>query len=159
LLTAIRSFDGKREIFYSAIEKYPLQNKIVKVLNYPLFTGEKGKRIFDEIHSCEWGKIHKICNNFNLIKINGDFLKYRIDGCFNLIFFDAFGPDKQPEMWTEDIFKKVSGITATLGILVTYSAKGEVKRNLESNGFKVNRIPGPPGKREMIRAIKTENNF
>ncbi len=154
MLTAVKGIDGKREIFYTAIEKYPLQNEIVKVLNYSLFTGEKGKMIFDEIHLCEWGKIHKICNNFNLIKVNCDLLKDNIGGCFNLVFFDAFGPDKQPEMWTKDVFNKISGITATGGILVTYSAKGEVKRNLEGCGFKVSRLPGPPGKREMIRAIK-----
>jgi len=154
LLTAVRSHGGTRQIFYTGIEKYPLQNEIVKVLNYPLFTGENGKVVFDEIHACEWGKMHSICDNFNLTKINGDLLKENIEGCFNLVFFDAFGPDKQPEMWTGDVFKKISGITTNGGILVTYSAKGEVKRNLEESGFKVSRIPGPPGKREMIRAIK-----
>ena len=154
LLTAVRSHGGTRQIFYTGIEKYPLQNEIVKVLNYPLFTGENGKVIFDEIHACEWGKMYSICDNFNLTKINGDLLKENIEGCFNLVFFDAFGPDKQPEMWTGDVFKKISGITTNGGILVTYSAKGEVKRNLEESGFKVSRIPGPPGKREMIRAIK-----
>jgi tRNA U34 5-methylaminomethyl-2-thiouridine-forming methyltransferase MnmC len=155
LLTAVRGIRDSRQIFYTAIEKYPLQDKIVKVLNYPEFTGRNGKMIFEKIHSCEWGKVSKISKNFNLIKICCDLVNESIDGCFNLIFFDAFGPEKQPEMWTAEIFKKISAVTATKGILVTYSAKGEVKRNLESGGFNVSRIPGPPGKREMIRAIKS----
>jgi tRNA U34 5-methylaminomethyl-2-thiouridine-forming methyltransferase MnmC len=154
LLTAIKAMDGKKEVFYTAIEKYPVENEIVKMLNYPSFTGETGRRIFDEIHSCEWGKSHRICENFSLIKINGDLTKEQPEGFFNLIYFDAFGPDKQPEMWSMNVFNKISRITSVNGIFVTYSAKGEVKRNLEGCGFKVSRIPGPPGKREMIRAIK-----
>jgi tRNA U34 5-methylaminomethyl-2-thiouridine-forming methyltransferase MnmC len=155
LLAAVRGFQDSRQIFYTAIEKYPLHDKIVKVLNYPEFTGENSKMIFEKIHSSEWGKVSKINKNFNLIKICCDLVKESIEGCFNLIFFDAFGPDKQPEMWTKDVFNKVSTVTTTKGILVTYSAKGEVKRNLESCGFNVSRLPGPPGKREMIRAIKS----
>ncbi len=155
LLTAIRSLDASREVFYTAIEKYPLQDKIVKVLNYPEFAGDKGKRIFEKIHSCGWGKFSRIRQNFILIKISFDLLKDRMNGCYNLVYFDAFGPDKQPEMWTKDVFEKISAVTAAGGILVTYSAKGAVKRNLEYCGFKVSRLPGPPGKREMIRAIKS----
>ena len=72
----------------------------------------------------------------------------------DVVFFDAFGPDKQPEMWTSSMFRKVADLTASGGILVTYSAKGEVRRRLIAAGFSVERLPGPPGKREMIRGTK-----
>jgi tRNA U34 5-methylaminomethyl-2-thiouridine-forming methyltransferase MnmC len=75
-------------------------------------------------------------------------------GSYDLIYFDAFGPDKQPEMWTSQIFAGIAAATRKKGILVTYSSKGEVRRNLMSNGFDVSLIPGPPGKRQIIRAIK-----
>jgi len=155
LLTALRAISGNRKVNYMAIEKYPVENKIVKVLNYPLFTGLKGKEIFNEIHSCEWGKNIDICNNFCINKIHGDLLTERLSGYFNMVYFDAFGPDKQPEMWTKNILMKISQVTAENGIFVTYSAKGEVRRNLAACGFRVFRLPGPPGKREMLRAIKT----
>jgi tRNA U34 5-methylaminomethyl-2-thiouridine-forming methyltransferase MnmC len=73
---------------------------------------------------------------------------------YDLIYFDAFGPDKQPEMWTSDKFSVISSVTNRNGILVTYSAKGEVKRSLKACGFDVTLLPGPPGKRQMIRAVK-----
>jgi len=155
LFTAIRGLGTGKEIFYTAIEKYPLDNEIVKVLNYPAFAGEKGKMIFDQIHSCEWGKLHKIVTGFYLTKIEGDLVNDTITGSYNLVYFDAFAPDKQPEMWTKDVFRKISQVTAANGIFVTYSAKGDVKRNLEGSGFRVSRLPGPPGKRHMIRAIKS----
>jgi anthranilate/para-aminobenzoate synthase component II len=87
-------------------------------------------------------------------KLKEDLVSDNISGNYDLIYFDAFGPDKQPEMWTEAILRKISAITVTDGILVTYSAKGEVRRNLKASGFEVELLPGPPGKRQVIRAIK-----
>ena len=75
-------------------------------------------------------------------------------GNYDLIYFDAFGPDKQPDMWSDDVFSKISSVTEKEGIFVTYSAKGEIKRRLKANGFEVSLLPGPPGKRQMIRAVK-----
>ena len=77
-----------------------------------------------------------------------------LTGSYDLIYFDAFGPDKQPEMWTTEIFERIASVTKKNGILVTYSAKGEVKRTLKACGFDVTLLPGPPGKRQMIRAVK-----
>src|SRR5450759_3461405 len=94
------------------------------------------------------------CNNFNLNKIETDFTKIQLQDRYDLIYFDAFGPDKQPEMWTREIFNWIAAITNKRGILVTYSAKGEVKRNLRACGFDVTLLPGPPGKRQMISAVK-----
>ena len=154
LLTALRCLTGNREVFYYSIEKYPVEEKIIEKLNYPQLTGNEGYIIFKHIHSCSWGSIHKICKNFNLIKIKGDLTVSVPDGVFDLIYFDAFGPGKQPEMWSPEIFMKISNITIPGSIFVTYSAMGEVKRNLKSVGFDVKLLPGPPGKRHIIRAIK-----
>lgn len=154
LLTAINNSDGKRKINYTTVEKYPLPDEIIKSLNYHILTGEEGKRLFELIHYAKWNEVQNICKNFNLIKVNSDLLTMILKGSFDLIYFDAFGPDKQSEMWTKEIFEKISGVTNKNGILVTYSAKGEVKRNLKACGFEVNLLPGPPGKRQIIRAIK-----
>jgi tRNA U34 5-methylaminomethyl-2-thiouridine-forming methyltransferase MnmC len=154
LLTAVRSVEGTRLINYTSIEKYPLDEKTIKSLNYHEFAGKNGKEIFHLVHSASWNKRVNICRNFNLEKIEADFTKEQLSGMYNLVYFDAFGPDKQPEMWTREIFEKISSITVQNGIFVTYSAKGEVKRNLRACGFEVKLLPGPPGKRQMIRAIK-----
>jgi tRNA U34 5-methylaminomethyl-2-thiouridine-forming methyltransferase MnmC len=154
LLTATSGHGGKRIIKYSAIEKYPLPESIIQTLNHWSFGGEEGKQIFDKIHNSKWGISVKITENFYLEKIKCDLITDKIEGKFDLIYFDAFGPDKQPEIWTTGIFEKISSVTGRGGILVTYSAKGEVKRFLRANGFKVTMLPGPPSKREMIRAMK-----
>ena len=154
LLTATRSINGEREIFYTSIEKYPLDDIIIRSLNHHLYAGREGREVFDKIHSAGWGVMNNICRNFNLLKIRGDLTTDALSGNYDLVYFDAFGPNKQPEMWTTNIFVRISGITKSDGILVTYSAKGEVKRNLKACGFTVTLIPGPPGKREIIRAIK-----
>jgi tRNA U34 5-methylaminomethyl-2-thiouridine-forming methyltransferase MnmC len=154
LLTAINAMNGTKEVLYTSIEKYPLEKYIIESLNHHFFAGKEGKNIFRLIHSTEWGPMHRICRNFNLRKIKGDLITDTLTGTYDLIYFDAFGPDKQPEMWKREIFERISGITRTNGIFVTYSAKGEVRRNLRSIGFNVTLLPGPPGKRQMIRAIK-----
>ncbi len=155
LLTAIRNIDGNREVLYTAIEKYPVDETTIKSLNYDSFFGSEGKEIFSLIHSCGWGQMNRISRNFSLRKVKGDLVTDVIRGRYGLIYFDAFGPDKQPEMWTADIFRKIGEVTEKEAVLVTYSSKGEVKRNLRACGFKVTLLPGPPGKRHIIRAVKT----
>jgi tRNA U34 5-methylaminomethyl-2-thiouridine-forming methyltransferase MnmC len=154
LLTAVESKKSNRIINYSAIEKYPVETNLLNKLNYSHFAGDSGKEIFPNIHSAEWGCKTQITENFYLNKIKGDLTVSIPEGNFNLIYFDAFGPDKQPEMWSKDIFEMISSMTMKAGVLVTYSAKGEVKRNLKACGFEVTLLPGPPGKRQIIRAIK-----
>ncbi len=154
LLTAIQSIKGKRPVSYTSIEKYPISEEMIKALNHSIFAGYEGKIIYNSIHSAPWNIMTNICRNFQLLKINEDFTSYSITGSYDLIYFDAFGPDKQPEMWTDNMFEKIASITNKEGILVTYSAKGAVKRSLRSNGFNVTLLPGPPGKRQMIRAVK-----
>jgi len=154
LLTAIKCMEGDREVNYTSIEKYPIDEITVKTLNHYQFAGESGKEIYNSIHSAKWNERVRICRKFNLMKISGDLTSDVIKGNYDLIYFDAFGPDKQPEMWTKEIFAALAGLTNKNGILVTYSAKGEVKRNLRACGFEVTLLPGPPGKRQIIRAVK-----
>lgn len=153
-LTAVEAFAQKREISYSAIEKYPLPESLINALNYKDFFPHESGSLFERIHSAKWNIMEVISDTFTLYKIEGDLIQHDIKGSFDLIYFDAFGPDKQPEMWSEDVFEKISGITASNGIVVTYSAKGTVQRMLKKYGFDVTLLPGPPGKRQIIRAVK-----
>ncbi len=153
-LTAVHCRNGNRSVNYTTIEKYPLDMELINKLNYKILTGDSGNDLFNSIHTAPWNDFTDICKNFNLSKIKGDLITDSIRGNFDLIYFDAFGPDKQPEIWTLKIFDRIAAITNKGGILVTYSAKGEVKRNLRACGFEVTLLPGPPGKREIIRAIK-----
>jgi tRNA U34 5-methylaminomethyl-2-thiouridine-forming methyltransferase MnmC len=154
LLTALKSISGTREINYTSIEKYPVSKKIIRSLNHHLFAGGNGKDLYKSIHSSPWNEKVKISKYLNLTKIFGDFTTTPLSGKFDLIYFDAFGPDKQPEMWTKEMFAGIATVTHKNGVFVTYSAKGEVKRNLKACGFDVYLIPGPPGKRQIIRGIK-----
>jgi tRNA U34 5-methylaminomethyl-2-thiouridine-forming methyltransferase MnmC len=154
LLTAMKSMTGERVVNYSSIEKYPLGKETINSLNHHLFAGENGMEIYNSIHQSPWNSWNNICKNFNLNKLSGDFMVEAPAGRYDLIYFDAFGPDKQPEMWTKEMFARIADITKKNGVLVTYSAKGEVKRNLKCCGFEVALLPGPPGKRQMIRAVK-----
>jgi tRNA U34 5-methylaminomethyl-2-thiouridine-forming methyltransferase MnmC len=154
LLTAISNNDNKRIIHYTSIEKHPISISVINTLNHWNFAGSNGKQIFNSIHTAKWGSFEKISDSFYLKKIRGDLVEDKIEGKFNLIYFDAFGPDKQPEIWAQNVFEKIAEITVSGGIFVTYSAKGAIKRLLRVNGFKVSMLPGPPGKREMIRATK-----
>jgi tRNA U34 5-methylaminomethyl-2-thiouridine-forming methyltransferase MnmC len=157
LLTAVKSIAGDREVNYTSIEKYPLPDNIINMLNYHVFAGDNGKEIYTSIHSSPWNSNVNICKNFNLKKIKGDFTTETLSGRYDLIYFDAFGPDKQPEMWTKEMFATIASVTNKNGVLVTYSAKGEVRRNLKACGFEVTLLPGPPGKRQVIRAVKIYN--
>ncbi len=154
LLTAVRSINDNREVFYTSVEKYPVGNDLIKSLNHNKYAGSDGKNIFQLIHSSAWGGMHLICNKFNLCKVEGDLADFIPAFPIDLVYFDAFGPDKQPSMWTREIFGRIASAMRSGGILVTYSAKGDVKRNLRYIGFDVKLLPGPPGKREMISAKK-----
>jgi tRNA U34 5-methylaminomethyl-2-thiouridine-forming methyltransferase MnmC len=155
LLSCIYASENNRDISYTSIEKYPVSEDIINSLNYGKLFGNNGKRFFEQIHKCRWDVPEKITGNFTLHKIKGDLITDDIPGFYDLIYFDAFAPDKQPEIWTDFVFKKISEISYDNAVLVTYTAKGNVKRALRLYGFKVNRLPGPPGKRHIIRAVKS----
>ena len=112
--------------------------------------------LFETIHLAEWDKPIEITPNFTLHKIKGDMGQIILpDQSFDLIYYDAFAPEKQPNLWSEEIFEKISRSMKSQGILTTYCAKGEVRRRLQRAGLIVERLQGPPaGKREILRAIK-----
>ena len=140
---------------YHSIEKFPVGNETINQINYPEILGNKSKIWFDEIHEVSWNNEHKITPIFNLQKMKNDLIDSVLpDNFYNLVYFDAFAPEKQPELWSIEIFDKIYNSMKDKGILTTYCAKGSVRRAMQACGFKVERIQGPPGKREMIRAVK-----
>lgn len=142
-------------IDYVGVEAYPVVSEEIKKLNYVSELGaQEFKDVFDKMHQQKWDLKTKITSQFSLTKRNQFFNEIADEDTFNLIYFDAFGAKVQPELWTEDIFKLMYTALKKGGVLVTYSAKGSVRRAMQSVGFTVERLPGPPGKREMLRAIK-----
>ena len=142
-------------IHYHSLEKFPLGNELTRQLNYPELLGDEGLRLlFNHLHDSEWNREVKIHEGFYFSKHLCDFRDFSSKLKFDLIYFDAFGPDKQPELWSAQLFGNIASMTAKGGLLTSYSAKGTVRRTLEAAGFSVERIPGPPGKRQMIRATK-----
>ncbi|WP_308993075.1 tRNA (5-methylaminomethyl-2-thiouridine)(34)-methyltransferase MnmD [Mariniflexile litorale] len=142
-------------INYVGIEGYPVLSDEISQLNYPaqLKAGAK-ELLFKMMHEVSWEEKHAVSNNFSLTKQNRFFSEIIDKNLYNLIYFDAFGARVQPELWTETIFEKMYDALKENGVLVTYAAKGSVRRAMQAVGFKVEKLPGPPGKREMLRASK-----
>ncbi len=151
-LTAKAQQNDHRKIFYESLEKYPLSTDIIQELNN--FNVPEDINLFQQIHQIPWEAPYEIVPGFELKKRQVDLLDYITEQKFDLVYFDAFAPDKQPEMWTPEVFNKLYQQMHPQGVLVTYSAKGSVRRTMQAVGFTVARIPGPPGKREMLRAVK-----
>jgi len=141
-------------ITYDGIEAYPVPTEEIKQLNYSQLLTDGNSQIFGHIHEVIWEKSHSITNYFNLKKRQLLFSEISTKNAYNLIYFDAFGARVQPELWTEIIFKIMYDALILNGILVTYSAKGSVRRAMQKVGFQVERLEGPPGKRHMLRATK-----
>jgi tRNA U34 5-methylaminomethyl-2-thiouridine-forming methyltransferase MnmC len=154
LLTCLEA--KNHNINYTAIEAYPLSFDTIQQLNYPdLLNDENAGRIFRELHLAKWEQPCNITEQLVLTKKNVFLEEAQFSPqYFHLIYFDAFAPDVQPELWTGSIFQRLYGWLAPGGILVTYSSKGAVKQNLRSAGFTIERLAGPPGKRHILRAKK-----
>ncbi|MCG8182816.1 tRNA (5-methylaminomethyl-2-thiouridine)(34)-methyltransferase MnmD [Tenacibaculum piscium] len=151
----IASKRASKKINYVGVEAYPVVKEEVEKLNYVAeLKAEKDQVIFDKMHNFSWDKKHEITPDFSLTKRQQFFTDIDDKSAFDLIYFDAFGAEHQPDLWTEAIFKKMFEALKENGILVTYCAKGSVRRAMQSVGFTVERLAGPPGKREMLRAIK-----
>lgn len=155
LLTLLES-KNYTNIEYEGIEKYPVEWNLVKELNYEkhLSLSEEYKLLFYKMHNCQWNKQIKLCNGFLFKKSIAGITKYSFPANLDLIYFDAFAPHVQPEVWQEVIFTNLFAVMNQNSILVTYCAKGEVRRRMQKAGFQVKRLPGPPGKREMMQAFK-----
>ena len=153
LLTALESLNISQEIYYHGIEAYPVEAEELHALGYHTLIGSDPS-IFQNIHNCSWHETHKILPHFSIVKRQAFFSDIAEVNAFDVIYFDAFGPRVQPNLWIESIFKKMYEALRPNGLLVTYCAKGSVRRCMQAVGFEVERLPGPPGKREMLRAIK-----
>ncbi len=154
-LTLLETSKLNIDINYVGVEAYPVNSEEIQVLNYPKIIIDKEQdELFDKLHAVDWETKHKITDSFALSKQQKFFKDIDEVEAYNLIYFDAFGARVQPELWTEDIFKIMYKALKPKGVLVTYSAKGSVRRAMQAVGFTVERHPGPPGKREMLRATK-----
>lgn len=144
-------------VHYSSLEKYPLDESEFMRLNYPDNIFHEHYDVFNQMHQAEWNQKIQISPDFSLEKLHADLLTFPFDPIprFDLVYYDAFAPGKQPEMWTENILHKVGATVKPGGILVTYCAKGTVRRALSEAGFTMERIPGPKGKKEILRGKKT----
>ena len=140
---------------YFAIEAYPLSMEQVFELNYvEQLNAAPHEDIFLKMHSSDWSDVHPLSKKFNFQKLLMNFEDIDFQNQMDLIYFDAFAPDVQPQLWEENLMAKMFNALRSQGVLTTYCAKGAVKRTLKSMGFFIESLPGPPGKREMTRAIK-----
>lgn len=157
LLTALQPLE--RPVHYVSVEAYPVSTEEAASLNYGnLFVDHpEAATLLKTIHTLPWNKPKELKPNFTLHKIHAKLAEIAWPTLphFNLVYFDAFAPDAQPGLWTEEVFQAIYNQLAPGGLLVTYCAKGSVRRALKSAGFSIEKLPGPPGKREMTRATKS----
>ena len=155
-LTAWSVINLDIEIRFTSIEKFPLAQALVEQLNYKdKKESEKAKELFDHMHKGSWGECFHVSDNFEMEKIETDIFEYSPElSSFDLIYFDAFAPSKQPEMWSQEVLKKMYDVLKPEGVFVTYCAQGQFKRDLKAVGFQTEELDGPPGKKEMTRGTK-----
>lgn len=156
-LTLLETIKTDQSVRYITVEKYPLPTELWSAINYPAIIGDGNPELFQLIHEAMWNQEVKITDHFSILKLSSNFVDvdYSYFPMFDLIYFDAFSPEKQPELWDISIFTRLASHCAHLAKFVTYCAKGAVRRSLIEAGFSIERIPGPPGKREMIRGTKS----
>lgn len=155
-LTLLRSDELQLPVCYHSLEKYPLEESEIEALNYPEQIPSADHNAFYALHRCEWGKEQQLTPRFRFCKYREDFRNMDFPAQFDLVYFDAFNPDVQPHLWTVEVFERFYKALRPGGLLVTYCVKGIVKQALRQTGFSLKRLPGPPGKREMLRATKPE---
>ncbi len=156
LLTLRESAQRDFSIRYTALEAYPIDTELAAFLNYHRWMEDfpEAQGLFLQLHACPWEERQQILPGFSFLKHNMKFEAFRASGAFDLVFFDPFSPETQPELWESDVLESMFESMREGGFLVTYCAKGVVKRRLRAAGFDVEALPGPPGKREMTRAIR-----
>lgn len=156
LLTIFEAQELKVKIEYTGIEAYPVSKEEVAAMDYASQLSQTNALLYyNNMHSLSWEEPHSITPDFRLTKTQDRFENITDSDLYDLVYFDAFGARVQPELWDEVIFGKMYTALRENGVLVTYAAKGSVRRAMQAVGFVVERLPGPPGKREMLRATKT----
>ena len=159
LLTYAEAKKNNLTIHYTAVEAFPVTENEWKAMNYGnLLKMDEADKVFEKMHKLPWESKETLHDFFLLTKQQKEFKEIEDKEVYNLIYFDAFGARVQPELWTETIFQLMFNALKNEGVLVTYSAKGSVRRAMQAVGFKVERLEGPPGKREMLRATKRKKN-
>ncbi|MES2487043.1 MAG: tRNA (5-methylaminomethyl-2-thiouridine)(34)-methyltransferase MnmD [Bacteroidota bacterium] len=154
-ITFLESQKNNQHIHYTGVEAYPVPQEESVQLNYVTqLQAEQHTGVFAAMHSSNWGKDVNLADNFVLNKRRQRFEDINDSEKFDLIYFDAFGYPTQPELWSEDIFKKMYSALKPNGILVTYACRTVIKKAMIAAGFTTKKLPGPPGKREMLRAYK-----
>lgn len=143
---------SKKIIQYTSLETFPLTETIWRSLNYA--TSDAEIKSFNMIHTAKWNETVQLTNQFYLQKIETRLQDFSSDQYADIVYFDAFAPNKQPEMWELGVLKKVTDYLSANGVFITYCAKGQFKRDLKSLGLAVETLAGPPGKKEMVRAVK-----
>lgn len=155
LLSMVETDKNKQTINYTGIEAFPVERELIEQIGYEKLVDEKFETPFFNMHTSNWDEKQTLTENFSFKKIHAKIQDYTPEESnFDLVYFDAFGPKVQEEMWGIDVLEKMYSLLKPRGILVTYCARGQFKRDLKSLGFVVEGLPGPPGKREMTRAIK-----
>lgn len=155
LITLIEASKSNLNVLYKGVEAYPISSEELLQLNYlSELKADDFEEHFNLMHTSPWETKISITDSFSLFKEKSDFKEIKDSNCIDLIYFDAFGARVQPELWTELIFNIMFKTLKSKGVLVTYAAKGSVRRAMQAVGFEVERLPGPPGKREMLRATK-----
>ena len=153
LLTYFEAKTKNSSVHYTSVDLFPLPQHLISELGYDVGATDS-MEVFKKLHAASWNIETAISPFFTLMKMQQDLLTFESARAFDLIFFDAFGPVSQPELWSAEVFQKMHSILHPDGVFVTYSSKGDVRRALQASGFLVEKLPGPPGKREMVRATK-----
>lgn len=151
-LTLLTAEKNTQKVNYEAVELYPVSADFFSKINYAKTKEEES--IFEKLHRSEWNKLEKITENFSIFKHYDDIKNLKFINHFDIVYFDAFSPEKQPDLWDNSIFKRLYNAMNQNAILTTYCAKGIVRRTLQEVGFSVERLAGPIGKREILRATK-----
>lgn len=161
LLSLQFAFLHKSAFHFTTLEPFPLDLSLIEKLNYVGKLQQKCAMDIDllhlnkVIHSCNWNETHQLLENFLFTKLGVKLENYQAaENQFDIIYFDAFAPNKQAELWEAPVLAKIHDLLKRGGILVTYCAKGQFKRDLRTVGFEVETLPAPPGKKEMVRGVK-----
>jgi tRNA U34 5-methylaminomethyl-2-thiouridine-forming methyltransferase MnmC len=152
-LTLREAISQNIRVYYQGIDLFPLPDDILQTLLESI-KSQQDSTYFEDIHLAKWNNSVKIHDNFTLLKSHCNWQDAKIKKKIHCVYYDAFAPDKQPEMWTRKLIEKACECLISKGVFTTYTAKGTIRRMLQSIGLTVNRLPGPPGKREILQAIK-----
>ena len=154
-LTLLEAERQQRHVYFTSIEKYPVAADTIKAMNYPELISPTHAKAYYDMHEAAWNQAVDITPWFTLTKVHADLTTYTFEEQIDVVYFDAFAPEKQSEMWSEQIFAKIYDAMSHRGILTTYCAKGVIRRMLQAAGLKMERLAGPPGgKREILRGTK-----